>query len=106
MNRIMYLRLANDRPVGCVAISVDKRNHRIHYQVSALNPADRFDRKVARQLALGRLVESPLPVPLPRGEEVSMHLITEVVMRHLSKSNAPGRAIKAAKLWLRGLNQE
>lgn len=99
-SRIMFLRDANYRPVGCMAISIDSRNHRLNYQYSVLNPVDKFDRKMARHLALGRLVETPITVPLPRNGEVSMHLISECVMAHLAGSNAPSRAVKAAQLWL------
>lgn len=98
--RIQFLRDSQFRPVGCLAINLDLRNHRLTYQMSVLNPADRFDRKVARQLALGRLVEAPVSVPLPRGKEFTMHDISEVVMRHVANSKAPGRARKAAKMWL------
>jgi len=100
MNRIMFLRDASFRPVGCLAITIDSRNHRLNYQFSVLNPVDKFDRKMARHLALGRLVEAPISVPLPRNGEVSMHLISECVMVHLAESNAPNRAVRAAKLWL------
>lgn len=99
--RIMFLRDANDRPVGCLAISVDRRNHRLNYGISVLNPADKFDRKVARQLAIGRLVEVPFTVALKRDEELNMHVISERVMKHVAYgSGAPSRAVKAAKYWL------
>lgn len=98
--RIMYLRDNQYAPVGCVAISIDRRNHRLSYQYSVRNPIDKFDRKLARQLALGRMVEVPIHLPLVRDMETSMHMISEMVMRHLASSNAPTRAVKAAKYWL------
>ena len=99
--RIMFLRDSQYRPVGCVAISVDRRNHRLNYGISVLNPADKFDRKVARQLAIGRLVEVPFAVAFKRDEELTMHVISERVMKHVAYgSGAPSRAVKAAKLWL------
>jgi len=97
--RIMFLR-NEGQPCGCVAISVDRRNRKLNYQFSVLNPADRFDRKMARHLALGRLVESPIEIPYNKGEKLTMHDISERVLRHLSKSKAPARAVKAAKTWL------
>jgi len=98
--RIMFLRDNQFRPVGCLAISVDRKNHRLNYQFSVLNPVDSFDRKTARVLALGRLLDSPISLPLARGKEVNMHDVSFAVMSHLAKSNAPNRAVKAAKLWL------
>jgi hypothetical protein len=98
--RIQFLRDSQLHPVGCLAINLDLRNHRLTYQMSVLNPVDRFDRKVARQLALGRLVEAPIAVTLPRGRELSMHDITEAVMRDVIRSKAPGRARRAARNWM------
>lgn len=102
--RIMFLRDSQYRPVGCLAISVDRKSHRLNYQFSVLNPADPFDRKTARVLALGRLLDSPISVPLARGTKVNMHDVSHTVMSHLAKSNAPNRAVRAAKLWL-AINQ-
>jgi hypothetical protein len=99
-NRIMFLRNTDYTPCGCLAISIDRKSKKLNYQYSVLNPDDRFDRKVARQLALGRLVESPIALPLMRDMDVNMHSISIAVMKHLSKSKAPSRAVKAAKGWL------
>jgi len=100
--RIMFLRDANDRPVGCLAISVDRRNHRVDYGISVLNPADKFDRKMARQLAIGRMVETPFHTYLmKKDKELNMHHISDCVMMHVAYvSGAPSRAVKAAKYWL------
>jgi hypothetical protein len=98
--RIMFLRDNQYRPVGCLAINVDRKNHRLNYQYSVLNPVDKFDRKEGRIRALGRLLDSPISIPFARGKAVTMHDVDLAVMSHLAKSNAPSRAIKAAKLWL------
>lgn len=98
--RIMFLRDNQYRPVGCLAINVDRKNHQLNYQFSVLNPADAFDRKTARVLALGRLLDSPISLPLGRGKAVNMHDVSHAVMTHLAQSNAPNRAVKSAKLWL------
>lgn len=98
--RIMYLRDANKFPCGCLAITQDRRNHKLSYQYSVLNPHDEFDRKMARHLALGRLVESPITISTPRDTTISNHDISELVMLHVSRSDAPKRAVRAAKLWL------
>jgi hypothetical protein len=97
--RIMFLRNESYRPVGCIAITVNRHSKTASYQFSVLNPADNFDRKIARQLAIGRLVEQPIDVYI--SNNASMHDISESVMVDLAFSErAPTRAIKAAKLWL------
>lgn len=98
-SRIMFLRDTKGHPVGCVAINVDLKNHRLSYQMSTLNPCDRFDRKLARHLALGRLVEIPIKVSLPRNK-LSCHEISMAVMIDLATSNAPSRMVKAAQQWI------
>ncbi len=103
-HRIMYLRDRSANPVGCIAIKL--LNHGelnrclIMYQTSVLNPLDRFDRPLARQLALGRMVEKPLTVRVPA--DPSMHEVTSAVMRDIaSDSGQPTRARLAARRWLR-----
>lgn len=97
--RIMYLRDRNKRPVGCIAVSIDRLRCRAEYQYSVLNPLDDFNRKVARQLALGRLIESPIVLSVSR--DANMHDISTLVLSDLERRNtAPTRAVKAAKFWL------
>lgn len=98
--RIMYLRDSHYRPVGCVAISVDRKRRTLSYQLSVQNPLDSFDRSLARQLALGRLVDKPINLPYDRKGDLSMHDISTTVMKHIAASKAPSRAVKAAKDWL------
>ena len=96
----MYLRDSSGQPVGCVAIKVSQSQRLATYQFSVLNPADRFNRAVARQLALGRMVEAPFTVRLP--SLASMHDITEAVFRDIESDRlTPSRARKAARQWLR-----
>lgn len=98
--RVMYLRSVEGRPVGCLAILVNRKGAALSYGFSVLNPADKFDRKVARQLALGRLLEAPVTVEVMR-EDLNMHEITRNVMKSLViNRKTPARAVKAAKLWL------
>ncbi len=97
--RVMFLRNADEKPVGCVVINVDRHNKRIEYQVSTLNPLDKFNREVARLLATGRLVESPFHLWLPN--KAGLHEISRRVMSHIVANKAiPSRSIKAAKHWL------
>lgn len=106
--RVMYLRDRNNHPVGCVAIKINGSFHRnasvsVEYQVSVLNPQDNFERKMARLLALGRLVESPFSVKVDnRDGEIGMHTISKAVMNEITHNlNIPTRAKKAAGLWLK-----
>jgi len=70
------------------------------YRVSALNPADNFDKDVGRQLAVGRVVEAPYCVHVRRGP--SMHEVSIAIMRDIVKdSGLPSRVRRAAKSWLR-----
>lgn len=102
--RIVFLRDASYQPVGCVALAVDPGTAQLQYGVSILNPQDRFDRKMARQLAIGRLVEKPRITNMHRnGGELSRHDVTTIVMKDLvaNSRQVPTRGVKAAKLWLK-----
>jgi len=97
----MYLRAPNGMPVGCIACQVKRTGNDYvgSYQLSVLNPSDKFNRGVARQLAKGRLLENPHFVQLPTVP--SMHEVTERIMRSITLNNgAPTRARKAAQRWL------
>ena len=98
--RIIYLRDISYRPVGTLVVSVNRQKNTAEYQLSTLNPADRFDRKEGQLIALRNLVERPITVLLPVCP--TMHDVSRAVMTSLSQSDfAPSRAVKAAKLWLR-----
>jgi hypothetical protein len=86
-------------PVGCVAIKLNSSGTRVSYQVSVLNPRDRFSRTVARQLALGRLTEAPFTVVLANSP--TMYDITLAVMTDILRDRGQVmRARKAARQWL------
>jgi hypothetical protein len=96
----MFLRDPKGTPVGCTAITVNESTGFAFYRMSVLNPADRFNRKLARELATGRLVEGGIPVRIPKN--ANMHDISRAIMTDII--NAPGsptRAIRSAKHWLR-----
>jgi hypothetical protein len=103
--RIFYMRDKVKRPFGCVAIALDEKSKRVAYQLTTINPADTykdgsFDRKVARLMTMGRLVESPIELVIPK--HFSAHDITAAVMSDIcSTKNAPSRSKKAAKRWLK-----
>lgn len=100
-SRIQYLKDSHGQLVGCLAIVVDRHSKKILHQVSVCNPVDEFDSKEARLLALTRLIEEPVKLPMPR-RNCNMNTITATVMKSLAQSkSAPSRATKAAKLWLK-----
>jgi len=95
--RVMFLRDTNNHPVGCVAMQlfVDK----VYYQLSTLNPNDDFDRRMARHLAIGRLVEAPFTVHVNKS---NIHDTVRAVMMHLIGNDAlPKRSRLSAKRWVK-----
>lgn len=111
-SRIMYVRDAGWRQIGCVAISAEPGKQRAEYQLSMLNPSDavdpntgrklKFDRKSARLIALERLVDHPITVRLPK--DANQHSISLAVMQDIASSKTtPARARKFAKQWIRGV---
>lgn len=100
-HRIMFLRNpSNGHPVGCVAIKVNRASKTASYQLSVLNPMDVFERSVARQIAIGRLVEKPLSVKI--SADASMHDISHAVMVDIAHfADVPSRAVKAARTWIK-----
>ncbi len=98
--RIMFLRGSDNHPVGCVAIESDRSSpNRLSYQVSVLNPSDKFDRALARQLAIGRLVEKPITI-YSSYDVGNMHDVSQEVMIDIANNHTlPKRAVKAARDW-------
>lgn len=102
--RIMFLRARHGSAIGCLAIKLHRHTEYNHglvsYQMSVLNPLDRFNRSLARHIALGRLVESPHTVKVPI--EPSMYEVSQAVMKDIAHdSSVPTRARQAARRWLR-----
>lgn len=111
-HRIIYLRekgqtvykngkevILKGQPVACVATNFNANFSKITYQLSVLNPCDQFNRKMARHLALGRLVESPIDIS---GQQaINTHEITLLVMKDIASrtGDVPSRAVKAARRW-------
>ena len=104
-HRVQYLKDENGHYVGCIAIrehtpNAGERYTLVEYRVSVRNPEDQFDKGVARQLALGRMVEAPFTVRV--SAHPNLHEVSEAVMKDIiSDSGAPSRARRAAKLWVR-----
>jgi len=68
--------------------------------MSVLNPVDKFERSLARHIALGRLLEKPIRLKGFDGEQDNHQITTAVMQSLLQSKNVPARARKAAKLWL------
>ena len=98
--RIQYLYNSQRRPIGCIALVVDRHNKRVNYQLSVCHPADKFDTKEARLVALTRLIEKPLRFTLPN--ESNLNGIAKTLMTKLTiEKGIPTRAVKAAQAWLK-----
>jgi hypothetical protein len=107
--RITYLRDPKGQPVGCLAIapisllvgSNGAFANKVSYHLSVLNPADKFDRKLAREIATGRLLKNPECHTVPVPENADMHMVTRSVMADIMDNKSiPTRAVKAAKQWI------
>lgn len=87
--RIFYIRDNKGQPVACLAYR-DSDDGLVRYGLSTLHPNDRFDRSLARKIALGRLRIAPDVVRPPEGARPLFHII-----ERLSHSMAvPGRLRK------------
>ena len=99
--RIMFLRGSNNHPVGCIAMRLGGNS--VAYQVSTLNPVDKFNRRVARQLALGRLLESPF---LIQANASNIHETVRSVMQDISRNKSvSNRARICAARWINSAKQ-
>jgi hypothetical protein len=97
--RIMFLRDRSGNAIGCVVISIDRNKKKAYFNISVQNPADTFNRKLARQLAIGRMIESPMTVALKK--DATMHDVTAAVMLSIrANKDLPKRAVQAASNWL------
>lgn len=92
----MFLRDERNFPVGCIAMH--REGAYISYQLATLNPADRFDRKIARQVALGRLVERPIKVAI--FEDSMIKIMRSIMVDIANATSTPNRSKKAATRWL------
>ena len=98
--RIMFLRDSKGMAIGCLVYSLSPKRTKIRYQLSVLNPVDKFERSLARQIALGRLIEDRFVIPGMTGTEPQNVLVANIMKNILVNDEVPTRAKKAAKLWL------
>lgn len=108
-HRYLYLRdytKPNKHPVGCVAVEIDEAAKKIRYAFSACSPLDKFNSKVARDKASGRLTQHP--VVLDGDVPDTHHAVMRRVMEHIVETNrlqGPGTkrsftAYLSAQAWL------
>jgi len=96
--RFMYLRDNNNQPVGCLAVQYDKDSGSTSYQVSTLNPHDRFDRARGRTIAEARLAKRPKSLTV---QAKTLHEVYRAVLENLKADKEfPLRTVEAAKAWL------
>jgi hypothetical protein len=57
MIKFSYMRDSENRPLACVCF--ESSNGVVNYGVSFWNPKDKFDKRVAREVAYGRLQKHP-----------------------------------------------
>lgn len=88
-------------PVGCVVTSLAEDQKTISYQVTSHNPLDEYNRKIGRELAVGRLALHPIVVDL-EGVAPKRHAILRAVLLDIveNASMFPIRLSKAADHWL------
>jgi len=106
-NRHFYLRdftKENKHPVGCVAIEVRPETNEIRYAFSACSPLDKFNSRVARDKATGRLVSHPIVIncKVPeKGYEITQKVMEDIISKNTNQEQ--GRsflAYDAAQQWL------
>ena len=107
MSNHLFLRnydTPNKQPLGCVAMRVDRVKGEICYAVSVCSPKDKWNSKVARDKAAGRLIKAPnmVQVKVPEGWNDITKLIMEDIVKN-NKEQEQGRsylAFEAATSWL------
>lgn len=108
MTKYFYLRDKHHQPVGCVASKIDYNNRQVLYHISLLHDGDSFDKKVARDIACGRLTKEPLCIPFDDVGVLTAHMVNKAVMLKIAHNMVLGKDVcssskarSAAKRWLR-----
>jgi len=95
---IHFVRNDKGMPVGCLAFRdvyyEDTGEFHVEYGFSAHNPSDIWNRKLARQIAIGRMVENPFT--LPGNSKWNISKMIEVILQDLPNRNAPKRLLREA----------
>lgn len=81
----------------CAFVASDLKKDGIAFSISTHNPIDSFSKKVAREVAGGRLYTDKRYAMIPAGNNVKARILQAIVAnRYL-----PTRTREAAKLWLK-----
>ena len=117
MNRVVYLRdrsincfaksngdMSRGAPCGCLISKVDREANIISYAYSMAHPnsmfcpGDRFNKKLGKLIAEGRLAKKPITIagPVP----VSGHDINKLIFQHIADTTTARTLRKIAKEWL------
>jgi hypothetical protein len=102
IEKFMYFR-KDGFPVGCVAYRI--KDGVLEYGVSSYNAKDPFDKKVAREVAEGRLNKCPMIIRLSNGaryREVELSIAHNIYNLSLTQAGAgvSNSVVKAAHQFL------
>jgi hypothetical protein len=84
--RFIYLRDQENFPVGCIAMAYNKTSSTVSVGVSTVHPKDKltaYSKAFAKDLAVGRVVRSPVVVPIVPASDLTWHDIMYDVMEFL-----------------------
>jgi hypothetical protein len=84
--RTMYLRDETHHPVGCVVTLLSPDHKTVAYQLTGRHPQDAYDRKVGRNLAIGRLITDPIILSLEESEVKRYNIVRVVLLDIVSNS--------------------
>lgn len=107
--RFSYLRdytTSNKRPVGCLAVEIDKLNKQIRYAFSACSPLDNFNAEIAKAIAGGKLKKRPVIIECnvpDAGHDISQIVMTDIIAKNSAQGKGVIRsylACMAAQSWL------
>lgn len=95
-------------PVACIAIRIDRNSNTIYYGVSTVHPKDKnadYDRALARELAVGRLILTKKTVQYQGFKYNSLHDLMRLLVTHLiSDKSLPKQTRKALMNWVKDDN--
>ena len=89
--------LQNKRGQFCAFVASEMKMTGIVYAVSTCSNADKFDKEVARSLAIGRLFTRAIVKNVSAGGSVKERILNSIAL----DPDMPTRTREAAKLWLK-----
>jgi len=94
----------NGNPIGCVASTINYDEGTISYNVSMVNPKDKFNKSLAREISVVRLDQRPISVSLPFKEKLNGHELHKILMKNIVLHGPSTSAKKSAQKWLNRFN--